>query len=223
MPATTVVPGTHLVARRTSGSRPPRRSGSTRRSPARRCVSIVPSAGTWSPVRSSIRSSSTTSAVGISISVAVPDHPGGRRVQQRQPVQLPLGQVLLHDADRRVDDQHHAEQPVGQRPGAQDQHEQRTQDRVEPGEDVGLEDHPQRPGRRLAGGVDLAAGDPLGDLGRRSGRWSGRPDVDAGGLGPYRHRSIRRGQTHSDDCDRSAPTPWSGRSAPDRLVFTGRR
>ena len=54
--------------RRTSGSRPPRRSGSTRRSPARRWTASCPSAGTWSPVRSSIRSSSTTSAVGISIS-----------------------------------------------------------------------------------------------------------------------------------------------------------
>ena len=154
---------------------------------------------------------------GTSISVAVPDHPGGRRVQQRQPVELPLGQVLLHDADRRVDHQHHAEQPVGQRPGDQDQDEQRAQDRVEPGEDVGLDDHPQRPGRRLAGGVDLAAGDPLGDLGRGQAGGQARSDVDAGGFGRACSPAY---------CDRCTPTcQWESDNSANGLVSAagGRR
>ena len=50
--------------RRRPPSRPDRtrRSAATRRSPARRDSCTTPSAGTWSPVRSSSRSSATTSA-----------------------------------------------------------------------------------------------------------------------------------------------------------------
>ena len=110
----------------------------------------------------------------ISVIRAVPDHPGGGRVEQRQPVELPLGQVLLDDPDRRVDHQDHAEQAVGERPGGEDQHEQRAEDRVEPGEDVGLDDHPQRPGGRLIGGVDLAARRPARRPRPRSARCPGR-------------------------------------------------
>ena len=86
--------------RRTWGWRPPRRSGSTRRSPARRSTA---SHRRRAPDRRCAARSGRREprpAVGTSISVAVPQHPGGRGVEQRQPIELPLGQVLLHDADQ---------------------------------------------------------------------------------------------------------------------------
>ena len=47
-------------------------------------------------------------------------------VEQREPVERPLGTELLHDADQGVRDEHDAEQCVLQRPDDEDQREHRT-------------------------------------------------------------------------------------------------
>ncbi len=109
-------------------------------------------------------------------------------------VQGLLGAQLLDDADAGVGDDHEAEQPVLDRPDDQDDHEEHADDGVEPGEDVGADDLGGRAGGAYGDVVDLAPGDPFGDLGRgqsavrRSGRRTCRPvrllDV---GPRPLRH------------------------------------
>ena len=74
---------------------------------------------------------STTSVVAISVIRPSRTTRVVGCVEQGELVELPLGEVLLDDPDGRVDDEDHAEQAVGERPGDQDQHEQRAEDRVE--------------------------------------------------------------------------------------------
>ena len=91
-----------------------------------------------------------------------------RGVEQRQPVELPLREVLLHDADGGVDDEDDPEEPVGERPRDHDEHEERAEDRVEAGQHVGADDLADRARRPLGQPVDGAARDPLGHLGTAS-------------------------------------------------------
>jgi hypothetical protein len=88
------------------------------------------------------------------------------RGEQREPVERPLGPPLLVDADPRVGDEHHAEQCVLVRPDGEDHDQQRAEDGVEAGEDVGPHDLPQRPAGATRRAVDPPVRDSLGDVGR---------------------------------------------------------
>ena len=96
--------------------------------------------------------------------LAVADDPRVRRRQHRQRVERPLRAQLLVDPDAGVRDQHEPEQRVLDRADDQGHHQERAEQRVEPREDVGSDDLPDRArgdGRHV---VDLAARDALGDL-----------------------------------------------------------
>ena len=96
--------------------------------------------------------------------LAVANDPRVRRRQHRQRVERPLRAQLLVDPDAGVRDQHEPEQRVLDRADDQDHHQERAEQRVEPREDVGPDDLPDRArgdGRHV---VDLAARDALGDL-----------------------------------------------------------
>ena len=65
-----------------------------------------------------------------------PDHPCPRRREDGEAVQRALGSKLLEDADRRVGDQHTAEQRVLRGTHREDEDEQASEKRVERGEHV---------------------------------------------------------------------------------------
>ena len=114
----------------------------------------MPSATIWVPWVSSTSSSATTSSTVDVLALAVPHDGDVGRGQQRELVEGPLGPPLLVDADAGVGHEHDAEQGVLDRPDGQDDDQQRAEDGVEAGEDVGPDDLPQRtgwcrPGARL--------------------------------------------------------------------------
>ena len=111
---------------------------------------------TWSPVRISSRSSSTTSLDGDLPHLAVADDPRAGRRQHGEPVEGALGAPLLHDADQGVGHQHEPEEPVLRVAEHEDQHEHRAEDRVEPREDVRPRDLAERPARAVVGRVRRA-------------------------------------------------------------------
>ena len=71
---------------------------------------------------------------------AVTDHFDAGRAEHGEPVQGQLGAQLLADTDQRVRHQHDAEQGILRLAHGQDHGQQRTQDEVEPGQDVGAQD-----------------------------------------------------------------------------------
>ncbi len=87
---------------------------------------------------------------------AVTDHPDLRRAEHREPVQGELGSQLLPDPDQRVRDQDDAEQGILRLADGQDHRQQGTQDRVEPGQDVG----PENPAHRAAAALRGARPQP---------------------------------------------------------------
>ena len=124
--------------------------------------------------------------------LAVPRHLHRRGGQQGQPVEGALRPPLLVDADAGVGHQHDAEQRVLDGSHRQDHHEQPAQDGVEPGEDVGPDDGPQRaagaPGRPVHPPVGhalvhLGAGQPAWKLCREWGSAHGRQATDPAGTG----------------------------------------
>ena len=162
-----------------------------------------PSTTIWSPGRSTSRSSRTTRSMGRSDLLAVAHHPGPRGAEQRQAVEGALGPDLLEDADRRVGEQHQAEEGVLD--GGHDQHQdqQGAQQEVEEGEDVGPDDLAHGPagggGHRvhLAGGLalgHLGAAQPQSGGGRAGGAQGHRPSDGTGGGGRRPRGSGRPGR-----------------------------
>lgn len=116
-------------------------------------------------------------------------HRGFRLADHREAVQGLLGPPLLDDADAGVGDDHEAEEAVLDRRDEQHDQPEHADDQVEPGEDVGADDLADGAGRADGYVVDLAAGDPLGDLGGGQPAWvhgrGGQLDrVDRIELGP---------------------------------------
>ena len=104
--------------------------------------------------------------------VAVSDHAGVGCVHDRQPVQGALRSDLLDDPDERVRDDDAAEQGVIERPDDEDHDEERADDEVEAGEDVGLDDLRDGAGGRVGHVVAQPPRGPIGGL-RRC-----QPDAD---------------------------------------------
>ena len=151
---------------------------------------------------------------------AVPHDARHRRAQHGEPVEGPLGPDLLHDADQRVRDQDDPEQGVLRCAEHQDHDEQRAEDRVEPGEDVGPDDLAVRAAGPLAGVVRLPPSDPLRDLGavRPTGRVTKPGPTDGDGSRP-----VCVATTNAAHGRRSLPSPaWSTCAPRSSTRSTGR-
>ena len=123
---------------------------------------------------------------------AVPVGAGGRFADDGEPVKGALGPLLLHDADQGVGDDDEPEQRIVVRPDPQNRDEQRAEQAVERGEDVGPDDVGGAAARPARDVVDEPLPDPVrylrrrqpGDGCRRQG-WSVRP----GGRHGHHHRA----------------------------------
>lgn len=151
----------------------------------------------------------------------------------REAVQGLLGAPLLDDADPGVGDDHEAEEAVLDRRDEQHDHPEHADDQVEPGEDVRADDLGDGAGRADRYVVDLAAGDPLGDLGgRQPARWRGRlrglygVRLLTGGIEcPLRHDSDRTGGREGSPAGNRKFRPGEDRNGPTvvRAVDQGAR
>jgi hypothetical protein len=94
-------------------------------------------------------------------SLAVAHDTRSRRVEHREAVERPLGAPFLHDPDERVRHEHDTEQRVLERAHRENDDEHRSEDGVEPREDVRAQDLLEGSARALDGGVREALVDPL--------------------------------------------------------------
>ena len=128
----------------------------------------------------------------------VAEHPRGVPAQQGDPVQLPLGGVLLDEADHHVAHRGQAEQQVQPPAQCDDDRRAQPQHQVEEGEHVGADDGPHAAGRGAGGRVGQSEGDPLGNGVRAETLADEDAVVDSGRLGrralrPLGHGSPRVG------------------------------
>ncbi len=128
---------------------------------------------------------------------AVTHHPRPRRAEQGEALQGGLGAQLLDDADGGVDDQHDPEQGILDGRHEHDDDQQRPQEDVEPGDDVGADDLLRRAAGPLGHVVDGAARHPLRHLGG----------------GEACRRQVSCGRLHGAACPSRGRSPGRGRSA----------
>ena len=137
----------------------------------------VPSAGTSSPVRSSMRSSCTTSVVGTTrtspsrttrVVGALSSASRSSFRFARYSCTMPIAELTTRTMPK---------SPSANDPVTMTSSEERAEDRVEAGQHVGADDLADRARRALGQLVDGPARDPLGHLGARQplGSGQGRP------------------------------------------------
>ena len=147
----------------TTGSASPVSSDSSISSPS--ASTHTPSTTTLSPGPISMRSSEHDLGRADLGRDAVPPYRRPRLPDHGERVQGLLRPPLLDDADARVGEDDEAEEAVLDRRDEQHDQPQHADDRVEPGEDVRADDLGHRAAAAHRNVVDLAARDPLGDLG----------------------------------------------------------
>jgi hypothetical protein len=99
--------------------------------------------------------------------LTVPNDLRMRGVEYGQSIQGSFGPQFLDDSDRRIRDDYQPEQAVLPTPGEEDHHDERDQNCVEDGENVGTNDLKNGSARSGIGGVCMPSGDPLSDVAGR--------------------------------------------------------
>ena len=144
---------------------------------------------------------------GDLVNRAVADDPHARGADHGEPVEGDLGSQLLDDADQRVGHQDDPEQRVAVLLGGQHHQQERAEDGVEAGEDVGAQDVADGATVVVGRDVDEAAGTLRGHLVRREpplGVGQGGRGLQ-GGDHPSRMAPARRFRR------RNPPQGWSSR------------